>query len=297
MRVVISGASGLIGTALRKELAGGAAEPVSLVRRQPRSGEMQWNPPEPLDPRRLTGFDAVVHLAGKKIAGRWTEKFKRETYDSRVQTARALARAAADSFRQSGKPQVFVSASAIGYYGDRGDELLREQSPAGKASFTSELAQGWEAATTPASEAGLRVANLRFGVVLAANGGALEKMLPPFRLGLGGRIGHGRQYISWISIDDVVGAILFVLRGNLRGPVNVVAPNPVRNAELTRALGRVLHRPTIFPVPATMVRLLFGQMGDELLLASQKVEPAKLKAAGYLFRHADIEDALRAVLR
>ena len=297
MRVAISGASGLIGTALHKELAARGYEFVPLVRRQALPGEVEWNPAEHLEPGKLSSCDAVVHLSGKNIAGRWTERFKRDVYNSRVESTRTLANAAAESFRRSRKPQMFLSASAIGYYGDRGDELLTESSPPGKAGLSPELVLAWEAATAPASEASLRVANLRFGVVLAAQGGALQKMVPAFRLGLGGQIGNGQQYLSWISLDDVVGTILLTLQNDsLRGAVNIVAPNPVRNAEFTETLGHVLGRPTLLPVPAFLVRLLFGQMGDELLLASQRVEPSKLKAAGYQFRHAELREALRAVL-
>ena len=297
MRVAISGASGLIGTALRKELAARGYECVSLVRRPALPGEVEWNPAEHLEPGSLSGCDAVVHLSGKDIAGRWTERFKREAYDSRVESTRTLAGAAAESFRQSRRPKVFLSASAIGYYGDRGDELLTESSPPGKTGFSPKLVLAWEAAAAPASEAGLRVANLRFGVVLAAQGGALKKMLSAFRLGLGGRIGNGQQYLSWVSLDDVVGTILLTLRNdNLGGALNIVAPNPVRNAEFTETLGHLLGRPTLLPVPAFLVWLLLGQMGDELLLASQRVEPSKLKAAGYQFRHAELREALTAVL-
>ena len=225
-------------------------EPVALVRRAPREGEVQWSPGEPLDPAKLADCDAVVHLAGKNIAGRWTEKFKQEVRDSRVQGTRTLATAAAESYRRSGKPGVFLSASAIGYYGDRGEELLTESSPAG-GGFLAEVSQQWEAATAPASEAGVRVVNLRIGVVLAHGGGALPPLLLPFRLGLGGHMGSGEQYWSWIGLDDVVGAIQFALEnGSLRGPVNLVSPRPARNQEFVRALGEVLHRPTIFPLPA-----------------------------------------------
>ena len=257
---------------------------------------MQWNPAEPLDPAKLAGCDAVVHLAGKNIAGYWTAKFKQEVRDSRVQGTQTLARAAAESFRRSGQPRVFISASAIGYYGNRGDELLTEESPPGQG-FLPEVSQQWEAATNAAREAGVRVVNLRIGVVLARDGGALPPMLLPFRLGLGGRIGSGKQYWSWVSLDDVVGIILFALQNDsLRGPVNVVSPEPARNEEFVRALGEELHRPTIFPLPAFVVRTLMGEMGDAALLGSARVEPAKLKAAGYQFRHPHLRDALRAAL-
>ncbi len=230
MRVLISGASGLIGQALTRALVAAGHQVVALVRRAPREGEVQWNPGEPLDPAKLADCDAVVHLAGKNIAGRWTEKFKEEVCDSRVQGTRTLATAAAESYRRSGKPGVFLSASAIGYYGDRGEELLTESSSAGEG-FLAEVSQQWEAATAPASEAGVRVVNLRIGVVLAHGGGALPPLLLPFRLGLGGRMGSGEQYWSWIGLDDVVGAIQFALgeRQPARPGEPGRVPQPARN--------------------------------------------------------------------
>jgi uncharacterized protein (TIGR01777 family) len=296
MRVLISGASGLIGSALTPALRAAGDEPVLLVRRAAGAGEVQWNPRELLDPAKLAGCNAVVHLAGKNIAGYWTTKFKQEVRDSRVQGTLTLARAAAESHRRSGQPHVLISASAIGYYGNRGDELLTEESAPGQG-FLPEVSQQWEVATTAAREAGLRVMNLRFGVVLAREGGALHSMLLPFRLGLGGRVGSGQQYWSWVSLDDVVGIILFVLQNdNLGGPVNAVSPEPARNEQFVRALGEALHRPTIFPLPTFAVRTLMGEMGEAALLASARVEPAKLKAAGYQFRHPDLKHALRAAL-
>ncbi len=211
MRVLISGASGLVGRALIRVLAAEGHEPAALVRRAPRLGEVQWNPAEPLDPEKLAGCDAVVHLAGKNVAGRWTEKFKQEVRDSRVQGTRTLAIAVAEAYRRSGRPGVLISASAIGYYGNRGDELLTEESSPGRG-FLADVSQQWEAATVPAREAGVRVVNLRIGVVLARDGGALPAMLLPFRLGLGGRVGSGQQYWSWISLEDVIGVILFALQ-------------------------------------------------------------------------------------
>ena len=296
MRILISGASGLIGSAVTRALRESGREPVALVRRVPHEGEVKWNPAEPMDPVKLAGYDAVVHLAGKNIAGYWTAKFKQEVRDSRVCGTQMLVTAAAESFRRSGQPGVFLSASAIGYYGERGDELLSEGSPPGQG-FLPEVGQQWEAATNVARDAGLRVVNLRFGVVLARDGGALPPMLLPFRAGLGGRIGSGQQYWSWVSLDDVVGVILFALQNDsLRGPVNVVSPEPARNEEFVRALGEALHRPTIFPLPAFVVRTLMGEMGETALLGSARVEPAKLKAAGYQFRHPHLKDALRAAL-
>lgn len=296
MRVLISGASGFLGGHLAAALRQSGNEPAALVRRPAREREVQWNPEQPLDPAKLAGCDAVVHLAAKNIAGLWTEKFKQELLDSRVQGTRTLATAAGESFRRTGKPQVFLSASGDRYYGDRGDELLTEESSAGTG-FLAEVAQHWEAATAPVSDAGVRVVCLRIGVVLGSDGGALKPMLLPFRMGVGGRIGSGRQYMSWIALDDVIGAILFALENDsLRGPVNLVGPEPVRNDEFVRALGRQMHRPTIFPLPEFVVRNLFGEMGRELLLTSVRALPAKLHVAGYRFRYTRLEDALRAAL-
>jgi uncharacterized protein (TIGR01777 family) len=296
MRVLISGASGLIGRALTRALPRAGDTPIALVRRAPREGEVHWNPAQPLDPDKLADCDAVVHLAGKNIAGYWTQQFKREVRDSRVQGTGTLATAAAESFCKSGRPRVIVAASAIGYYGNRGDELLTEDSSPGQG-FLADVSQAWEAATCTARQAGLRVVNLRIGMVLAHDGGALKSMLLPFSLGLGGRTGNGKQYWSWVSLDDVVGIILFALHNDkLQGPVNVVSPEPARNAEFVRALGAQLHRPTIFPLPAFVVHTLLGEMGDAALLGSARVEPAKLNAAGYEFRHPKLLDALQAAL-
>jgi uncharacterized protein len=296
MQVLISGASGLIGSAATRALRERGHQLVSLVRRPAREGEVQWNPAEVLDPAKLAGCDAVVHLAGKNIAGYWTAKFKQEVRDSRVRGTQTVASATAESFRRTGQPRVLISASAIGYYGNRGDELLTEESAPG-AGFLPEVSQQWESATNTAREAGVRVVNLRIGVVLARGGGALPSMLLPFRAGLGGRVGSGKQYWSWVSLDDVVGVILFVLQNDgLRGPVNVVSPEPARNEEFVRVLGEALHRPTIFPLPAFVVRTLMGEMGETALLGSASVEPAKLKAAGYQFRHPQLKDALQAAL-
>jgi hypothetical protein len=297
MRVLISGASGLIGRALTRALQLAGHQPIALVRRVPGAGEVQWHPNRPLDPAKLADCDAVVHLAGKNIAGRWTEEFKREVLESRVRGTLTLATAAAEGYRRSVHPRIFLCASGAGYYGNRGDELLSEESSAGEG-FLAEVCKQWEAATAAASDAGVRVVNLRTGVVLARDGGALKPMLPPFRLGLGGRVGSGRQYWSWIALDDVIGAMLFLLQNDsLRGPVNAVGPAPVRNAEFVRVLGEVLHRPTIFPLPEWLVKTLLGEMGKELLLTSARVVPAKLNAAGYGFAYAELRQALRAAVR
>ena len=297
MRILISGASGLIGSALRANLTQRGDETVALVRHSPRAGEVQWTPGQALDPQKLFEFDAIVHLAGKNIAGRWSRKFKQEVRDSRVQGTHTLATAAAASFRQCGSPRTFIAASAIGYYGNRGDELLTETSVPGRG-FLPEVCVEWEAAADPARDAGLRVAHLRIGVVLAKHGGALPPLLLPFRLGLGGRIGDGRQYWSWITLEDVVGAFAFALHDeNVSGPVNVVAPHPARVSDFVHALGDVLHRPTLLPLPAFAVSILLGEMGETLLLDSAKVLPAKLEAAGYRFIQPNLQAALQAALR
>ena len=243
-----------------------------------------------VDRAKLEGNEAVVHLAGESIQGRWTPKKKALILESRQKGTRALSEALAEMAKP---PRVLVCASAIGYYGDRGDELLREESESG-GGFLAGVVREWEAATKPAAKKGIRVVNLRFGVVLGAEGGALAQMLMPFKMGVGGRVGSGKQYMSWVSLDDVVGAVGHALATeSLKGPVNVVGPNPARNAEFTKALGKVLSRPTIFPLPAFVVKLAFGQMGEELLLGSQRVEPARLMASGYRFHYPELEGALR----
>jgi uncharacterized protein (TIGR01777 family) len=265
MRIAVTGSHGLIGTALVRALG----QPVTRVPR----GEYAA----------VAGHDAVVHLAGENIAGRWTAVKKQRIRDSRVEGTRQLRAAMA------GKAKVLVCASAIGFYGDRGDEVLTEDSGPG-AGFLADVCRDWEAATAGAAE---RVVNLRFGVVLSARGGALAKMLLPFKLGLGGVVGSGRQWWSWVALDDAVGAILHALRAEtLRGPVNVVAPEPVTNCEFTRTLGRALRRPTRLPMPAGMARIVFGEMADAALLASERVLPARLKAAGFQFRYERLEEAL-----
>ena len=296
MRILISGASGFIGNAVRPVLSSEGHASSALVRRAPVGDEVQWNPMQPLDPQKLGSFDAIVHLAGKSISGHWSEKFKREVRESRVLGTQTLATAAAESYRRTGQPRTFVAASGAGYYGNRGDEELTEDSKAGSG-FLAEVCEEWEAAASSATEAGIRVVNLRIGLVLAKHGGALQAMLPAFRLGLGGPVGDGRQYMSWITLDDVVGAFLFVLATEkLHGPVNTVAPQAVRNCEFARALGMALNRPAFFPLPAFIVRTAFGEMGEALLLGSALVRPAKLEAAGYPFRHPELGEALDAVL-
>jgi len=294
-KVLVSGASGLIGSALLAGLQSSGYEVTRLVRGDASGkGDIAWDPSSPLAPESVSGFDAVVHLAGESIVGRWTDAKKRSVRESRVQGTRNFAEALAAAPQA---PRVFISASAIGYYGDRGEENLREESSSGSG-FLPEVCREWEAAAEPAAKAGIRTAQMRFGVVLSASGGALRKMLPPFRMGVGGNIGNGRQWMSWIDIDDVVGAIQHVIKtDNLHGPVNVVGPNSVRNAEFTKTLASVLSRPAIFPMPAFAARLVFGQMADELLLASQRVEPAKLLSTGYVFQQPELRSALENILK
>jgi uncharacterized protein (TIGR01777 family) len=296
MNVLISGASGLVGSALIPALVARGDRVIRLVRHpaEPGAPEIEWHPGARLDPEALEGFDAVIHLAGESVFGRWTAAKKKAIYDSRVGGAQTLSDAIAGCQRA---PQIFLSASAIGYYGSRADEPLDEDSSHGE-DFLAKVAREWEGATAAARRAGTRVINLRFGVVLSTQGGALKKMLPPFRFGLGGRIGSGKQWFSWISIVDAIGAILFALdQERVRGPLNLVAPSPVTNGEFATTLGRVLHRPAIFPVPIFIPRLVFGkEMTGQTLSASQRVIPAKLAAAGYNFRHPELEAALRALL-
>lgn len=290
MKILITGASGLVGRELAALLETGGHEVVPL-----RRGPGGWDPEGGvLEPSLVEGFDGVVHLAGESIAsGRWSEARKERIRASRANGTRLLADtlAALDT-----KPRVLVSASAIGYYGDRGDELL-EASDSPGSGFLADVCQQWEAATEPAAEARIRVVRLRLGIVLSPKGGALQKMLTPFRLGVGGVIGDGSQYMSWISLDDVAGAILHALMTDtLDGAVNAVSPSPVTNREFTRVLGRVLRRPTILPLPSFAAKLALGEMADELLLSSAKVSAKKLVDSGYVFRQPELEGALRHVL-
>lgn len=295
MKVLVSGATGLVGSALGRELEKGGHEVIALSRSKPSSDDtIRWDPSRAqIDVSRLEGLDAVVHLAGENIVGRWTEEKKRKIRDSRVQGTQLLAESIAGL---SEKPQAMICASAIGYYGDRGNELLREESDPGNA-FLSEVVEEWEAAAEPAREAEIRVANLRFGIVLSPEGGALGTTLPLFKLGGGGKVGSGKQWWSWVALDDVVGALVHALENDsVEGPVNVVAPNPMTNAEYTKVLGDVLNRPTLVPAPAPALRLALGQVADELLLASARVEPAELEETGYEFRFPELEGALRHLL-
>jgi len=293
MRLLVTGATGMIGTALAAH-AGRAHDIARLVRSVPsRPGEYRWDPlAGDVDPAALGGVEGIVHLAGETVAGRWTEAKKRRIRDSRVLGTRALAAAAAAA---DPRPRVMVCASAIGYYGDRGDERLTEDSPPGTG-FLAEVVQEWEAAAEPARAAGIRVVHLRFGIVQSAAGGALRTQLPLFRLGLGGRVGGGRQYVSWVAIGDVVRAIEHALGSErLSGPANVTAPDPVTNAEYARTLGRVLNRPALLPAPAPAVRLVLGEFAGEVL-DGQRVLPERLLADGFGFAHPELEAALRHVL-
>ncbi|MEW6364957.1 MAG: TIGR01777 family oxidoreductase [Acidobacteriota bacterium] len=296
MRVLVSGASGLIGPATINYLQAAGHDVVRLVRTTSSDTGVRWDPAAgKIDRAALHGIGAVIHLAGESIAeGRWTRRKKARIRDSRVRGTRLLCEALA---RLLDRPAVLVSASAMGYYGDRGDEVLREESPPGSG-FLADVCREWEAAADPAREAGIRVVHLRSGLVLSALGGALARMITPFKLGVGGTIGDGRQYMSWVSLDDLVGVIRHALENEgLEGPVNAVAPNPVTNAEFTRALGKALSRPTVFRMPARIARLALGEMAEDLLLASARLVPARLLACGFTFRHPDIESALRHVLR
>jgi uncharacterized protein (TIGR01777 family) len=292
MRIAIAGASGLVGKALTPLLEAEGHDVVRLVRSWPKAGEIEWHPnQDSIDTGKLEGFDAIINLAGENVAeGRWTEEKKKKIHDSRVNGTHLLSEAIA---KLTTKPRCFLCASATGIYGDRGDETLDEQSESG-GGFLAGVCREWEKATEPAHRAGVRVVNFRFGPILARAGGMLEKMLTPFKMGLGGKIGAGKQYISWVAIEDAVAVIKRVLNDeSIRGPLNVVSPKPVTNERFTRALGEVLSRPTVMAVPAFAARLAFGEMADEMLLVSQKVIPKKLQAAGFQFEYSDLETALQ----
>jgi uncharacterized protein (TIGR01777 family) len=297
MIVAVTGSTGLIGTALVDALEAEGHVVHRLVRRPvcDEQHELHWDPAAgQIDAAALEGVDAAVHLAGESLAAhRWTEAFKHRIRDSRVRGTRLLCDALAGL---AAKPGVLVSASAVGYYGDRGDEIVDESSAPGRG-FLADVCQQWEAATQPARDAGIRVVNLRLGVVLSPRGGALAQMLTPFNLGAGGVIGSGRQYLSWVALDDVVSAIRFALRtATLAGPVNAASPQAVTNREFTKTLGRVLGRPTLFPMPAFAARLAFGEMADEMLLGGARVEPRALMSAGFAFQFPELESALRHLL-
>ena len=295
MRISVTGSSGLIGSALVPFLTAQGHEVGRVVRSTTAAGDWRWDPGAGhVDAGAVNGKDAVVHLAGESIAaGRWSAARKARIRDSRVHGTRVVAEAVA---RADPRPKALLCASAMGFYGDRGDERLTEASAPGRG-FLSEVSREWEEACAPAREQGVRVVNLRFGIVLSPAGGALAKMLLPFRLGAGGVVGSGKQWWSWVGLDDAVGAIQHALvTPGLSGPVNVVAPNAVTNAEFTRTLGRVLARPTLFPVPVFAARLAFGEMADALLLASARVVPERLQQTGCVFHHPELEGALRHLL-
>jgi len=299
MRILVSGSSGLVGSALIPSLTAAGHEVVRLVRSRsasPSKELVSWDPAgNQIDATGLEGIEAVVHLAGESIAsGRWNAERKSKIRDSRVTGTRLLAESLA---RLSSPPKVFACASAIGFYGDRGDEILTESSTTGTG-FLPDVCREWESACQPLTTVGTRVVNLRFGVVLSHRGGALKQMLLPFKLGAGGILGNGRQYMSCIALDDAVGVIEFALNHyTVRGPINVVCPQPVTNYDYTKSLGKLLGRPTIFPVPGFAARLAFGEMADALLLSSARVIPERLVAAGYQFRHPTLEDSLRSALK
>ncbi|HET6976988.1 MAG TPA: TIGR01777 family oxidoreductase [Pyrinomonadaceae bacterium] len=297
MKILVSGSHGLVGKALINSLTTDGHEILRLVRHERTFGapEIEWHPNQgQIDAQQLEGFDVVVHLAGESIAsGRWTDDKKRAIRESRSRGTSVLSGALT---KLSRPPSLFLSASAIGYYGDRGDELLAETSAPGK-DFLASVCVEWENATKPATEKGIRTIHTRFGIILDKNGGALAQMLTPFRLGIGGRVGDGKQWMSWIALDDVVNGLKFLIaHKTIQGAVNFVAPNPATNAEFTKTLGRVLSRPTIFPIPAFAVRLAFGELADALLLSSQKVDPGVLQDCGFLFSWPTLEPALRHVL-
>jgi uncharacterized protein (TIGR01777 family) len=295
MLVALTGSTGLIGSALAPALREAGHEVLVLVRRDPIApGEVGWDPDGgSLDAGALEGVDAIVHLAGENIGKRWTTTTRQRVLDSRVKGTELLAEAAA---RLDRPPSVFLCASAVGYYGNRGDETLTEDSPRGSG-FLADVVEAWERAATPARDAGIRTVHMRQGIVLSRHGGALAKLLLPFRLGLGGRVGSGRQWWSWIGLEDVVGAYLYALEHPLASPVVVAAPHAVTNRDFTKALGRVLRRPTVFPLPGFAVKAMFGQMGEEMLLGGQRTEPAALAEAGFSFLHPDLDAALEQALR
>jgi uncharacterized protein len=298
MRVLVTGASGPIGAALLPSLREKGMEVVRTSRHSAAAiaGEcvIAWDPMQPILPEAVSGMDVVIHLAGESIVGRWNPAKKKAIRDSRVVGMSNLVQALAGS---AAKPRVLICASAIGYYGDRGDEIMRETSPPGTG-FLAEVCTGYEAAASLAAAARIRTVMLRIGIVLSPRGGALGAMLLPFKLGLGGKLGSGNQWMSWIDVEDLVGAIHHAIKTeSLSGPVNGVAPNPVTNSEFTRTLAAVLHRPAIFPVPAFAARVAMGEMAEALLLASQRVVPDRLTSSGYSFRFPELRGSLERLLK
>lgn len=293
MKILITGASGLIGKVLQKEFAGKGYEMLLAGRKKPeKPNEIQWNTEKGFadsDLPRLESLDAVIHLAGETISGRWSDEKKRKIMDSRVFGTRSIVETIA---KLENKPKVLLNGSATGIYGDRADDIMTEESSVGDT-FLAEVAKNWEAEAVKAENYGVRVVLLRTGIVLAKDGGALAQMLTPFKFGLGGTIGSGKQWMSWISLEDEVRAIIFALENeNVRGAINLTAPNPATNEQFTDTLGAVVHRPTFLPLPAFAVNLAFGEMGDALLLDSTRVVPGKLEEAGFTFKFPDLKSAL-----
>ncbi len=298
LTVAVSGSSGLIGSALLERLRQDGHTVVPMVRRPAKDGEIHYDPRNGvLDPESLVGVDAVVHLAGAGIGDRrWTDRYRREILESRTLSTSLIAEAMA-SVANRGGPRVLLSGSAIGFYGATGDEELNERSAAGDG-FLADVCRAWEAAPSPAEDAGVRVVHLRTGIVLSPRGGALKKLLPLFRFGLGGRMGSGRQWQSWISLDDEVGAIVFLLTADISGAVNLTAPAPVTNAEFTKVLASTLSRPALVPVPSFGPKLLLGgELADALLFTGQRVLPERLTDAGYSFEHPTLSEALGTLLQ
>jgi uncharacterized protein (TIGR01777 family) len=296
MRIAVTGASGFLGSALVPALRAGGHDVVRLVRQPPQSAEeVRWDPAaRQVDDAALAGVDAVIHLAGVNIGGRrWTSAYRREILASRVDGTTTISEAVA---RSDPRPAVLLSASAVGYYGDTGDRPVDENAGRGDG-FLADVVSRWEASTEPAQRAGVRVVRLRSGIVLGKGGGALKPTLPLFRLGLGGRLGSGRQYVSWISLPDEIAAITFLLHAqDISGPVNLTAPGTVSNASYTEAIGRAVHRPTLARVPAAALRVALDGFADEALLSGQRVRPRVLAEAGFEFAHPDIDTALTAVV-
>ena len=292
MKIAIAGSSGLVGSALIPILQSDGNQITRLVRSSPKPGEIEWHPnQDEVNPQRLEGFETIINLAGENIAGgRWTDEQKRKIRVSRINGTHLLSESIA---KMTSKPGAFICASATGIYGDRDDETLDEQSETG-GGFLAGVCREWEQATEPASKAGVRVVNLRMGPILAREGGMLSKLLTPFKMGMGGKVGSGKQYISWVALDDAVNAIKLAIDDkSIQGPINIVSPNPVTNEEFTKTLGHVLNRPTALAMPAFAARLAFGEMADEMLLASQKVMPNRLNQAGFQFRYPTLESAMR----
>jgi len=297
-RILVSGASGMIGSAVVAALTSSGAKTARLARPgahlAPHNELIPWNPAQPMNPEAVSSFDVVIHLAGESIFGRWNPEKKARIRDSRIPATANLATALAQARL---RPKAFLCASAIGYYGNRSDEVLNEDSPPGRG-FAADLACDWEEATKPAAYAGIRTVQMRTGIVLARHAGALAQMLLPFRAGIGGRVGSGKQWMSWIDLADLIGAVQHILQTDaLSGPVNLVGPSPVTNVQFTKTLASVLHRPALFPIPAFVMRLAFGEMADELLLASDRVEPKRLLENGYTFQFPTLRSSLEHILK